>query len=126
LKKKQERNAKWADELKKHREARRKLAGEKKAEWLKRGKTHWENFVAAETETINKTRAAKENNQIYVPAQPKVYLVIRTKGINAVAPKEKKILQLFRLRQIHNAVFVRVNLATTNLLRKIEPYISYG
>lgn len=93
---------------------------------MKRGKTHWENFVSAETETINKTRAAKESNQIYVPAQPKVYLVIRTKGINAVAPKEKKILQLFRLRQIHNAVFVRVNLATTNLLRKIEPYITYG
>lgn len=55
-----------------------------------------------------------------------MFLVVRTKGINAVPPREKKILQLFRLRQIHNAVFVRRNLATENLLRKIEPYITFG
>jgi large subunit ribosomal protein L7e len=38
----------------------------------------------------------------------------------------KKILQLFRLRQIHNGVFVRVNAATIKMLRLIEPFIAYG
>lgn len=33
---------------------------------------------------------------------------------------------MFRLRQINNAVFVRRNKATENLLRKIEPYITFG
>lgn len=61
-----------------------------------------------------------------MPAEAKVFLVIRTKGINAVPPKERKIMQLFRLRQIHNAVFVRRNKATETLLRRIEPYITYG
>lgn len=43
-----------------------------------------------------------------------------------MSPKVKKILQLLRLRQIHNGVFVRVNGATTNMLRMVEPYIAYG
>lgn len=38
----------------------------------------------------------------------------------------KKILQLLRLRQIHNGVFVKLNGSTINLLRWIEPYIAYG
>jgi large subunit ribosomal protein L7e len=31
-----------------------------------------------------------------------------------------------RLRQIHNGVFVRVNKASANLLRRVEPYITFG
>jgi large subunit ribosomal protein L7e len=31
-----------------------------------------------------------------------------------------------RLRQIHNGVFVRVNKASINMLRRVEPYITYG
>lgn len=93
---------------------------------MKRGQTHAENHVKAERHVIDQVRAAKENGQVYVPAEAKVFLVIRTKGINAVPPRERKILQLFRLRQIHNAVFVRRNKATENLLRKIEPYITFG
>ena len=33
---------------------------------------------------------------------------IRIRGINDMHPKTRKILQLLRLRQIHNGVFVRV------------------
>ena len=43
-----------------------------------------------------------------------------------MSPKVKKILQLLRLRQIHNGVFVRVNAATIKMLRLIEPFIAYG
>jgi len=35
-------------------------------------------------------------------------------------------LQLLRLRQIHNGVFVKLNKATINMLRLVEPYITYG
>ena len=41
-------------------------------------------------------------------------------------PKTRKILQLLRLRQIFNGVFVRLNKATINMLRLVEPYITYG
>jgi large subunit ribosomal protein L7e len=35
-------------------------------------------------------------------------------------------MQLLRLRQLHNGVFVRLNKATVNMLRTVEPYIAYG
>jgi 60S ribosomal protein uL30 len=52
--------------------------------------------------------------------------VVRIRGIIGVSPKVRKILCLLRLRQINNGVFVRVNAATTKMLRLIEPFISYG
>jgi large subunit ribosomal protein L7e len=47
-------------------------------------------------------------------------------SINKLAPKPKKILQLLRLRQLHNGVFVKLNKATWNMIRVIEPFITYG
>jgi large subunit ribosomal protein L7e len=35
-------------------------------------------------------------------------------------------MQLLRLRQLHNGVFVKLNKATINMIRKVEPYITYG
>merc|ERR1719148_623624 len=57
---------------------------------------------------------------------PKLALVIRIRGIIGVSPKAKKVMQLFRLRQIHNATFVKLNEATIRMLRLIEPYVTYG
>ena len=63
---------------------------------------------------------------IFVPPEPKVAVVIRIRGIIGVGPKVRKILQLLRLRQIHNAVFVKLNRSTINMLRLVEPYVAYG
>ena len=41
-------------------------------------------------------------------------------------PQVKKIFQLFRLRQINNGTLIKVNKATTNMLKRIEPYVAYG
>merc|ERR1712228_108661 len=56
----------------------------------------------------------------------KMAIVIRIRGINRVSPKVRKVLQLFRLLQIHNAVFIKMNKATINMLKLIQPYIAYG
>jgi len=61
-----------------------------------------------------------------VPAQPRLAFVVRIRGINKLNPKVIRILRLLRLRQIHNGVFVRINKASTNLLRRVEPYITFG
>ena len=47
-------------------------------------------------------------------------------SINKLSPKCKKIMQLLRLRQINNGVFVRLNRATINMIRTVEPFITYG
>ena len=35
-------------------------------------------------------------------------------------------MQLLRLRQLHNATFVKLNKATNNMIRRVEPYITFG
>ena len=77
-------------------------------------------------DAINNRRLAKANGQVFVPAEEKLVFVIRVRGIIGVSPKVKKILQLLRLRQIHNGVFVKINAATVKMLRLVEPFIAYG
>jgi len=83
-------------------------------------------YEQQEKNGIRLNRIAKEHNNFYVPAQPKLALVIRIRGINQMHPKPRKILQLLRLRQINNATFVRLTSATVAMLRLIEPYVVYG
>mmetsp|Transcript_34006 Transcript_34006/g.74156 ORF Transcript_34006/g.74156 Transcript_34006/m.74156 type:complete len:240 (-) Transcript_34006:70-789(-) len=83
-------------------------------------------YAKADADAIANRRQAKANNQIFVAPEAKIAFVIRIRGIIGVSPKVKKILQLLRLRQINNAVFVRLNAATIKMLRMVEPYIAYG
>ena len=71
-------------------------------------------------------REARAKGGFYVEPEAKVMFVMRLRGINDMHPKTRKILQLLRLRQIHNGVFMRVNKATINMLRKVEPYVMFG
>nr|CAH8861221.1 unnamed protein product [Trichobilharzia regenti] len=57
-------------------------------------------------------RDAKKTGNFYVPAEPKLAFVVRLRGINGIHPQPRKILQLFRLRQINNGMFVRLNKVT--------------
>merc|ERR1712139_366672 len=124
--KKQERNARLADVAAKAKVARAAEVKQLKADWLARGKAHHEEWNAEQRRVVDAKRTAQAEGNVFVPAQPKVLLVVRVKGINKVAPKQKLILRLLRLRQIHNAVFVRVNKATLNMLQRIQPYVTYG
>merc|ERR1711935_1114332 len=82
--------------------------------------------AAAEKLAVDNRRKAKVDGGFFVPAEPKLALVIRIRGIIGVSPKAKKVMQLFRLRQLHNATFVKLNEATIRMLRLIEPYVTYG
>lgn len=58
--------------------------------------------------------------------EAKVVFAVRIRGIMGVSPKVKKILQLLRLRQLHNGAFVKMNKATLQMLRLVDPYVAYG
>ena len=91
-----------------------------------RGLKYRREYRAAEAKKTTQKRQAASNGGFYCEAKPKVALVIRIRGISNVAPKQRKVLQLLRLRQLHNAVFVKLNKPMQNMLRLVEPYIAYG
>jgi len=84
------------------------------------------NTKKKELHLIRQRRLAKDNGSFFVPPEPKIALVVRIRGIMGVSPKVKKILRLLRLRQIHNAVFVRLTGPMSQMLKWVEPYIAYG
>jgi 60S ribosomal protein uL30 len=98
----------------------------KKEQAFKRAEKYVQEYRAVENDLIRVRREAKAEGSVYVNPEPKVALVIRIRGIMGVSPKVRKILQLLRLRQIHNAVFVKLNSATITMLRLVEPFITYG
>uniref|UniRef100_A0AC11EFS5 Uncharacterized protein n=1 Tax=Ovis aries TaxID=9940 RepID=A0AC11EFS5_SHEEP len=86
------------------RKARRKLIYEKAKHY------HKEYRQMYRTE-IRMARMARKAGNFYVPAEPKLV---------------RKVLQLLRLRQIFNGTFVKLNKASINMLRIVEPYIAWG
>jgi large subunit ribosomal protein L7e len=126
VEKRSKRDAKIVEERKTRRTTAIKTATDKRKEYVTRAEKHLAEYKARVRSVIDETRKAKAANSFYVPHEAKVFLVVRIRGINNLSPTVRKILQLFRLRQLHNAVFIRVNKATINMLRKVEPYIAYG
>ena len=106
---------------------------QKKAEHLKkrklifaRAEKYVKEYRQQERDEIRLARQARRQGNYYVPSEGKLAFVVRIRGINKVSPKVRKVLQLFRLKQINNGIFLKLNKATVNMLRICEPYITWG
>ncbi|XP_041019203.1 60S ribosomal protein L7-2-like [Juglans microcarpa x Juglans regia] len=124
--KKQKRNEEWALAKKQELEAAKKKRVESRKLIYCRAKLYAKEYDEQQKELIRLKREAKLKGGFYVDPQAKLLFIIRIRGINAMHPKTRKILQLLRLRQIFNGVFLKVNKATMNMLHRVEPYVTYG
>ncbi|OMO76111.1 Ribosomal protein L7, eukaryotic [Corchorus capsularis] len=126
LLKKEKRNGEWVLAKKQELEAAKKKNTENRKLIYNRAKQYAKEYEAQEKELIQLKREAKLNGGFYVDPEAKLLFIIRIRGINAMHPQTRKILQLLRLRQIFNGVFLKVNKATVNMLHRVEPYVTYG
>lgn len=93
---------------------------------FKRAESYVKEYRQKERDEIRLRRQAKSKGNYYIPGEAKLAFIIRIRGINQVSPKVRKVLQLFRLKQINNGVFMKLNKATINMLRICEPYVTWG
>ncbi|XP_022135414.1 60S ribosomal protein L7-2 [Momordica charantia] len=124
--KKRKRNEEWALAEKKDLEASKKKSAENRKLIYNRAKLYAKEYDEQQKELIRLKREAKLKGGFYVDPEAKLLFIVRIRGINAIDPKTRKILQLLRLRQIFNGVFLKVNKATLNMLHRVEPYVTYG
>ncbi|EYE91396.1 60S ribosomal protein uL30 [Aspergillus ruber CBS 135680] len=110
------------EELEKKKQANK----EKRSTIFKRAESYVKEYRDGEREKIRLGRVARQQGNFYVPEEPKLVFVMRIKGINKIAPQPRKILQLLRLIQINNGVFIRLTKATQEMLTIVNPYIAYG
>ncbi|WAR16147.1 RL7-like protein, partial [Mya arenaria] len=104
----------------------KKKAQDKKRVIFKRAEKYLKEYRANAKAEVNLSRQARKSGNFYVPAESKLAFVMRIRGINGVHPRPRKIMQLLRLRQINNGVFVKLNKATIMMLRIAEPFITWG
>ncbi|KAI9162463.1 hypothetical protein LWI28_027628 [Acer negundo] len=124
--KKRKREAEWALAKKQELEAAKKKSAENRKLIFNRAKQYSKEYEHKENEVIQLKREAKLKGGFYVEPEAKLLFIVRIRGINAMDPKTRKILQLLRLRQIFNGVFLKVNKATVNMLHRVEPYVTFG
>merc|ERR1712070_1253349 len=92
----------------------------------KRAAQYQAEYASIEKSLVRQRRQAKAIGNYFCEPEAKLMFVIRIRGMCDMHPKTKKILQLLRLRQIHLGVFLRVNKATQEMIKRVEPYAAYG
>ena len=126
VEKKTMRLAEEKKELEKARADRKTLIKQRREQWKANAKKYHEELIKEEQHLIEAKREARNTGNFYMAPEAKVAFVIRIKGVNHIRPQVKKILRLLRLRQLNNGVFVKVNKATMNMIKRIEPYVTFG
>uniref|UniRef100_A0A8C9LJJ7 60S ribosomal protein L7 n=1 Tax=Piliocolobus tephrosceles TaxID=591936 RepID=A0A8C9LJJ7_9PRIM len=121
-----ERTKEQYEKMKKMKEVEKKIRKNHRNELCKRTIKYYKEYEAEINKIAHLKRLARKNGCYYREAGKKVVFVIRLKGVNKLSPKVRSIFRLFRLLQVHNGVFVKVNKATKTMLKLIEPFITYG
>ncbi|CAK8990474.1 unnamed protein product [Durusdinium trenchii] len=126
VKLKQERDAKLAEEKKKALEEKQKTREEERAKLKERTAAYEKEYADTAAELVKLRREAKLNGNFFVEPEAKLIFVVRIAGIMKMSPKPRKVLQLLRLKQLHNGVFLKVNKPILNMLKLVQPYVTYG
>merc|ERR1712188_34870 len=104
----------------------KKANKEKRIQMYKSAEKYVKEYRALARQRVRMHRQAKAAGNHFVDAEAKLAFVVRIRGLNDMHSKTKKILQIMRLRQMNMGVFMKVSKAATEMLKRVEPYLSYG
>jgi len=121
-----ERDAGLADSKKKALEAKKEEKAKLRSELKDRTEKYEKEYSDYNQKLISLRRQAKMEGNYFVEPEPKLLFCIRLVGIIKLSPKPRKVLQLLRLKQIHNGVFLKVNKPIINMLKLVNPYVTFG
>merc|ERR1712017_40360 len=107
-------------------DAARKANKDKRVAMYKSAEKYVKEYRNMAKQRVRMHRQAKAAGNHYVDGEAKLAFVVRIRGLNDMHPKTKKILQIMRLRQMNMGVFLKVSKASTEMLKRVEPYLSYG
>merc|ERR1719395_510269 len=124
--KKQQAQAKIAEERTAAAAQAKKARKEKRIAAYNNAAKYVKEYRALAAQRVRMHRQAKAAGNHYVDAEAKLIFVVRIRGLADMHPKTKKILQIMRLRQMNMGVFMKSSKAATEMLTRVEPYLSYG
>merc|ERR1712100_329355 len=104
----------------------KKANKEKRIQMYKSAEKYVKEYRNLAKQRVRMHRQAKAAGNHFVDAGAKLAFVVRIRGLNDMHPKTKKILKIMRLIQMNLGVFLKVSKASTEMLKRVEPYLSYG
>merc|ERR1712227_1082421 len=107
-------------------EEARSARKEKRVAAYKSAEKYVKEYRALAKQRVRMHRQAKAAGNHFVDSEAKLMFVVRIRGLADMHPKTKKIMQIMRLRQMNMGVFMKVSKAATEMLTRVEPYVSYG
>jgi len=126
VKAKAERNKTLAEKKRVALDEKSKSRSTLRSELKKRTAQYTKEYSDELQKLIDARREAKTKGHFFIEPEAKVVFVVRIRGIIKMAPKPRKVLQLLRLRQIHNGVFLKMNKPIMNMLKLVQPYVTLG
>mmetsp|Transcript_77380 Transcript_77380/g.215077 ORF Transcript_77380/g.215077 Transcript_77380/m.215077 type:complete len:256 (+) Transcript_77380:66-833(+) len=120
------RNAALAEEKQQEAAVQKKARAEQRAALKMRTLKYDKEYASENRKLIVLRRQAKAAGNFFVEPEAKLLFVVRIVGILKLSPKPRKVLQLLRLKQLHNGVFLKVNKPILNMLKLVQPYVTYG
>merc|ERR1711906_25438 len=106
--------------------AAKKANKDKRVQAYKSAEKYVKEYRALAAQKVRMHRQAKAAGNHFVDGEAKLAFVVRIRGLADMHPKTKKILQIMRLRQMNMGVFTKSSKAATEMLTRVEPYLSYG
>merc|ERR1719428_1963649 len=119
-----ERDTKLAEEKKEAQAAKKKLRAEQRHSLKMRTLKYEKEYATHQKKLVTLRRQAKVTGNFFVEPEAKLLMVVRIVGIIKLGPKPRKVLQL--LKQLHNACFLKVNKPILQMLKAVQPYVTYG
>merc|ERR1712193_349515 len=107
-------------------EVAKKERKDKRVQAYKNAEKYTKEYRAIAKQQIRMHRQAKAAGNHFVDGEAKLIFVVRIRGLADMHPKTKKILHLMRLLQMNMGVFMKSSKAATEMLTRVEPYLSYG
>merc|ERR1719476_875160 len=108
-----------AEEKQKAVAAMKKDSAEQREALKKRTQEYEKEYTDLQKKLIDLRREAKLGGNFFVEPEAKLLFVVRIVGIIKMSPKPRKVLQLLRMRQLHNGVFLKVNKPILQMLKLI-------
>merc|ERR1719188_1484213 len=118
IKLKQERNTKLAAEKKAAVAAKKKEYKQLRSSLKMRTLKYNKEYATHERKLVDMRREAKVAGNFFVEPEAKLLFVVRIRGILKLPPKPRK--------QLHNGTFLKVNKPVLNMLKLVQPYVTYG
>ncbi|KAL5702883.1 hypothetical protein ACHQM5_028046 [Ranunculus cassubicifolius] len=125
--KKRKKNDDWAIQRRERLALKRSQNKQAKQHEFRRAEQIIQDYRTKELDLINMKQRRKLRKSLSITPKSQLLFIIRIRSTSsAIHPKARKILHRLRLGRVLTGVFVKANEGLMDMLKMVEPYITYG